>query len=743
MTSHGPRSLGRKVDSFFWRLHDLYHALKPLRFALIVTVLGAGIFLYVEQGREVLRALAEPGTRTGSTGATRLLLFAVGLVLWSISSWYSARVLLYFDFPKTHVWHPQHGGIWLRIHEWLRLHLPRIFGIAPMVIVGWSFLATHRTYETNAPVRLLYFGWAAFGVGALLYLFFIGRRRLLKRNEKASGSDTAKEYESMQQLKGTSRLALVLMLGISLALALMFIIDPVRFAGGFGTGAVLVFAAACWVFWGSMLIYIGSRKHVPVLLLIAVWIALCTLGNDNHAVRVVPRDPFVRTTVRQAVADWSAGITAKYPGRTSYPMFLVATEGGGIRAAYWTATVLGSLQDVDPTFADHVFAISAVSGGSLGTAVFSALLADGARQGEFAQRGQMILGQDFLSPAIAAMLYPDFFQRGIPFPISFLDRGRWLERGWEKAWQNTMHNDRFARPFFDLWRDPHRYVPALMLNGTSVEVGNRIIASNLLIDEGFLEAADATGKLFPLNRQNEQRRPTLDMPLSTAAHMSARFTYVSPAGRFAPDGSHVVDGGYFENSGAATALDILRQVHDELRQNNQLHAIVPHVIMISNDPLGVASGSRMLAATKEMLRTLPKSTNNEAQRRRPGTFLEDLLAPAHALLSAREARGDYAQRAIGRAQKDFCDEIDASSTNTSGAALNCLHFFSLAPAKVPLPLGWMLSNRAAEAMQQEMFDQGLSEKAPVPTWNQAELKQIVTLLHANISSLGPVDLGTP
>src|ERR1051325_10644881 len=88
--------------------------------------------------------------------------------------------------------------------------------------------------------------------------------------------------------------------------------------------------------------------------------------------------------------------------------------------------------------------------------------------------------------------------------------------------------------------------------------------------------------------------PKIDVPLSTAAHMSARFTYVSPAGRFDPDGTHVVDGGYFENSGAATALDILRQVNDELHQNPELRTIIPQIIMISNNPLGVASGSRDL-----------------------------------------------------------------------------------------------------------------------------------------------------
>jgi hypothetical protein len=125
--------------------------------------------------------------------------------------------------------------------------------------------------------------------------------------------------------------------------------------------------------------------------------------------------------------DWNSRITAKYPARQVRPLFIVATEGGGIRTAYWTATVLGTIQDADPSFADHIFAISGVSGGSLGAAVFDALEAEATPQGEFTKRGQAILSQDFLSPAIATMLFPDLIQRFLPFPVLFLDRGRWLE----------------------------------------------------------------------------------------------------------------------------------------------------------------------------------------------------------------------------------------------------------------------------------------------------------------------------
>ncbi len=714
-----------RAANFFWHLQDIYHELKPCRFAFIVAIIGAIVFLEVEQGREVLRALAEPGARTGVTGALRLVMFGTGLAIWSLTSWYSARVLLYFDFPTSHETQPQRTGIWGRLHSWLPRNVPRILGVAPMVIVGWSFLCVRGTYESDPPPRLLYLGLLTLGGGVALYLFFVFRRRWIEQHDRQAARQ---KYQRLQQLPRDSATVLTLMTVLSLVLCIMFIVDPVHFAGAIGTGAVLTFAAAFWVFWGSALVYFGSWKRMPVITLIVLLVLISSLFNDNHDVRVLAREEFSRPTLRQALLDWNSQITTKYPRRPVHPLFIVATEGGGIRAAYWTTTVLGTLQDIDPSFADHVFAISGVSGGSLGAAVFDALVADATPQGEFAKRGQSVLGQDFLSPAAAAMLYPDLIQRFLPFRILFLDRGRWLERGWENAWRNTTNTDRFAKPFLDLWQDRHLYVPSLFLNGTSVESGNRIIASNILIDANFLEAADATAKLLPVSRHKERRRPKIDMPLSTAAHMSARFTYVSPAGRFAPDGTHVVDGGYFENSGAATALDVLRQVNNELRQNAELRAIIPQIIMISNDPLGVASGSRDLTMTKQALKNVARTAAAEAAQRKPGTFLEDALAPAYALLSTREARGEYAQKSIGQAQREFCDAIKAQ-LGIQAAGPQCLYFFSLAPATVPLPLGWMLSNRAAEAMQKEIFDSGLSAKAPVPTWNQAVLKQIIAALH--------------
>jgi hypothetical protein len=330
----------------------------------------------------------------------------------------------------------------------------------------------------------------------------------------------------------------------------------------------------------------------------------------------------------------------------------------------------------------------------VGAAVFSALLTDENARGQIVQRSEEILGQDFLSSAIAAMLYPDFAQRFCPVPIQLLDRGQWMEKSWEQAWRETArkhgHDDnRFAEGFRSLWKQGNPYVPVLFLNATSVERGNRVIVSNIRINpDEFLASDDLMNKIAP----------AADVPLSTAAHLSARFTYVSPAARFVSDNSHAVDGGYFENSGATTGVDILRKI--SLLQNDPdpnkraiVAGVAPKVIMISNSPVGTAFWKQTCPDNNNKEKKNP-TIERELNHRKATSLLEDALAPVYALLNTRDARGVYAQRAIGYVNNGFSTDPKKQ-----------VYFFSLAQTTVPLPLGWMLSNRAAEAIQLELFDQ--------------------------------------
>src|SRR6202007_882616 len=54
-------------------------------------------------------------------------------------------------------------------------------------------------------------------------------------------------------------------------------------------------------------------------------------------------------------------------GKGSQDVIVVATAGGGITAAAWTAEVMTRLQDVCGAVSDSLVLVSSVSGGSVGT----------------------------------------------------------------------------------------------------------------------------------------------------------------------------------------------------------------------------------------------------------------------------------------------------------------------------------------------------------------------------------------
>jgi len=693
-----------------WRfVRDVGRELSPLRFSLFVVLAGAAIFLLVQQGTEILRGLAEPNPDTGRLDFKRLLCFYAALLTWALYSWYCPRVLLNFFELGT-----------ASRRGWFRRHGPRILGVLPPLIVAAAcFFIAPRGYNDSAtghPKNVLFlFGWLAVLLALLLYIFFILRRRWLNQ---------VGAWSTVLTVLGIMAFSL-----FSVVLLVLFLFQPVIAGLFIGSGAIVCLTATAWVYFGTLVVLPADHLGLPLVCLLLAWAMLCSLWNDNHRVRTIPaeaakatlsssiepaasskQDTAALPPVQEAFMAWHEAVQRAYPSVTGgslpapRPVFIVATEGGGIRAAYWTALVLAALQDrsedqrktwivahpgqpLPPDFASHLFAISGVSGGSLGAVVFNALLAENVAY-PMENRAHDILRQDFLSPTLAAMFFPDLFQRFLPFPIAAADRGVALEKAWEYGWQRTVSGkdergqprpNRLKQPFRTLWRDRQGEIPlpALFLNGTRVESGKRIITSNLQIRSGaggeFADAEDAEAIL-----DNGGSR---DIPLSTAAHMSARFTYVSPAGRL-PDGGHIVDGGYFENSAAGTALEIVYAVKGVIQNARWPERVVPVVIEIRNGPTKESPDSPVDSG----------STPNQPKH----DFLSEILAPVNTLLNTRNARASLSQEAIE-------GEQDSKK--------NPRFRFGLHGSSVPLPLGWMLSGGAAKEMRRQLKENSDNQEA--------------------------------
>jgi hypothetical protein len=418
-------------------------------------------------------------------------------------------------------------------------------------------------------------------------------------------------------------------------------------------------------------------------------VRLCD-GGDCHASKlaaVYPHHPDERPTVEAAAKAWYAQAKAAFAqaqnGKVDesdrIPMVIVATAGGGIRAAYWTATVLEKIKrELRPdVFRPYLFAISGVSGGSVGATAFDAALADNDETPCHAEKcasSTNFLKEDFLAPTLASGVFKDLTASFLP-DLGQYDRGAALEQGFEHASQGLLE-----RPFLSLfpfggaaaaWR------PILLLNATHEESGKRVITGHVLVERNvFVDALDGLHVLES------------DVRASTAAHNSARFSYISPAGnlgrRKAPAGDSkswafmdlgswkkawnrwfedwngsVIDGGYFENFGALTALELARAAEAALSSENPRVKLV--ILLISSDPdLDKAHPLVRIHEAIDNKECLVSSTEREKDAPAqlpnylsvgPGqvanAWLNEFIAPLQGIESAREAHGNYAAAELG------------------------------------------------------------------------------------------------
>ena len=622
----------------------LQTALRPCWWAALLTLL-ASLALLHPQAVDAVGSLARD---EGVPWWTQASLFAAVLAC-SVASWYFPRALLYVRYWNTPARSEDSLEIWRR-------RVPRVLGATPL------FLLTCAAWRAGAGLYAL----AGAVLTVVFWLFVVYRRALFRLSERT--------ITLHPRMPTTTYRVMLVFFAISSSLFLLFLVSPVRTPQAIGPLGILFMATAALIAVGSVvLIYPTYRFRLPPLILLAVGVTwLFGLWNENHQVRTLSTsEEWVRPGVHEHLDAWlEARRPALEAGAAPYPVFVVAAEGGGIRAAYWTAALLAHLAEEYPQFPCHLFAISGVSGGALGGAVFTALAADWAEScgaqcdgGDHGADGGhwacalTVLSKDFLGPALAGMLFPDFVQRLWPLSgvAAFPDRAFYLERAWEVAW-NDLEQDapyrrslgsdpfrrRFQSAFRDLWSSPdaRHHVPSLFLNGTWVDSGSRNLTSNLRPEP-------------PHFVQLEEVLPRVEssIPLSTAVHMSARFTYLSPAGVIGsgPERRRIVDGGYFENSGALTAAEIVAVLAEHSAQHPEFD-IVPIALTFSASP--PPSRPTRLAIMKET------------------------LAPIHALFKAREARGHHAE--------DFLA--------TRVLEHHSLRFELPRQGEESVPLGWMLSD---------------------------------------------------
>lgn len=407
------------------------------------------------------------------------------------------------------------------------------------------------------------------------------------------------------------------------------------------------------------------------------------------------------------------------PDQPWMPLVIVAASGGGGRAAYWTELALGCLfgggvalaepactvGDGSPADYEDVFAISGISGGSVGAAMYEA------SRSQPGQNADDVFTDGFVDPIVS-----NLFVRDVPnwllYATSWEDRAERLEREWEDA------IPALAAPYFRE-RTGEDWRPLLLMNSATVEDGCRVVVADVAVaadtatnpptprdlsgscrslihrrlappgepdDLGGPHDVDTAPQPWPATRDlGEILCDDQNLAMSTAALLSARFPYVSPSGAIAycddPDRfTYLVDGGTVDSSAAAPASLLLEAIVRRVRDYNDTRrdgpCIQPVVLQIDNgyeDVLAAPSGDRPSELVVPLAGGISALTNN-----------------------AETARQQLAVLASQLRVRAGCEEPTLPELPTY------LQIFPQSHPGTEAPLGWSLSHEARADMKDQL-----------------------------------------
>lgn len=478
----------------------------------------------------------------------------------------------------------------------------------------------------------------------------------------------------------------------------------------------------------------------------APWMAVCSIVG--LALYIFPVDHILLTVeptpeVEEKQAELSRNIrpvfnewmrireVSEYKKKTGapYPVFIIAAEGGGIYAAAAASTVLARLQADCPSFAQHVFAVSGVSGGAVGAAIFDSAIREASadRWGKLVPEGcnprngfgdkeaatakkriETALAHDHLSPLLG-LIIPDVLG-------TLSDRAWGLQKSLEESLSIPLAGSALTNAnllvnlgnFNDHWQPGSPY-PGLVFNTTLTRDGTRVIFSPF--DFGSdrpvsLNTFTALGQSNALSQRLDRAtpEPLSNVTLMQSAVVSARFPGVVSAFELtSQDNSrwYFVDGGYVDASGALTAYDIYRALSrsDQVKTRVSANEIELRLILITSS-----------------------STDSVIPR---GPQLRDIAAPVETLLNVRSllsriaVRDTLAQVHWGTKFGDKTDEAVKSIEMADYAQQGCpddwkASVISLNQTDFELPLGWTLSDLTREIISAQIGDSDLCEAATDP-----------------------------
>jgi hypothetical protein len=704
-----------------------------LRAPLTAVLIGFVLLDYAPQAQDLLVEFA------GDYGRIALFLLLLSFV-WAATTHYSARLLLDTD-KRYRAYADARGSVYLAcIERWI----PRLLGTLPFLAVLiasersiWNLPDIADKGVMAAVERTLRTFDVLVGIAAMAFVAYTVIRPSIKETRGVKSAEIKSDrflrsvglrpsHERIPPGIPTAQPSLgpLLLFFVFLLSAGIIVLGADHIADWLPRALIVPVILGGWLPLLTLLSGLGRRWRAPLMVgVIALIAVLSAILGDNHSVaRIDAADVLGRPIdtssldLKRAVELWMKENDCSADASSCPRPLIVASAGGASRAGFFTASIIGQLLDDARAHASQrdrlpldeskvrkrIFAISGVSGGSVGAVMTVAALARagpstknpcisrhpslwyGGDINNWRDCLEALMAGDFLTPTLIGLIFHDSIRFGW-----WRDRAALLERSWELRfadvmeardanWQNACPGDlrcpfTTARPREGLW------IPLLILNGTSAATGGRIIttilnsqyaaagdcptrassrvtadtkaksrtAQSFVTDEPaadcavFMEAtrfhtllADSSEpdfwpsvqRLFLWEYLREKlsfwfkKRHLDDVALSTAAHNSARFPIISPPGAIRNVRhtvvDRIVDGGYIENYGALSAMELAVAVHTAQPQ------LAPFVLVISNDPDEDPSLNRLAVPDP--------------------VFLTDVSIPIEAIANARTGRGRLA-----------------------------------------------------------------------------------------------------
>lgn len=523
-------------------------------------------------------------------------------------------------------------------------------------------------------------------------------------------------------------------------------VDSPRLFGSVALGAVFLGLT-------SVLVDVVSRYRILRSMLI-VWVIISLLWNEfEHEAQLRPMplpteknwdNPFALWLFNRPNADHYRR------HHLPYPVFVVASEGGGGYAMAHAFTFLNKMSEQCPSFGQNLFALVGVSGGQIGNALYHS----NAKTSSSSEVSPCInglpsshseyLSTDHLSPLIAHFLFVE-----LPRKLLFLGG---THQGRSHVLLESFNSEmKGYNPIPDIAYDAHfwksvaipngrRFAlqdkPALVSVTVDVQSGNRFVFSPF----GFITRSEAH---FSSNLRHHDASPaqeaTFAPSLGSVSLASASFPWVTPSMRFnfgtnnaeagaysglvATRSVNLVDGGYFENTGAETLSEIVATLEAE-----RFVTIRPNQAHRSESRVDQNGGFRSFSDSDEceelkahsvphfdyptewercsvpyfMVAILIRSAGAKTETSKPQSFLSD---PLEALLNTRSARGNLAvatmlERRCGFSNLDSdCAGINYSARNPYSIPHDGVYQSYIENEAMDLPLGWTMPNDRIEAIE--------------------------------------------